>query len=38
MDEINKPPIFKSWGQLYAFVIGMLIVEIVLFYTLSNQW
>lgn len=38
MEEMNKPPVFKTWNQLYAFVLGMLILEIVLFLLLSNQW
>ncbi len=30
------PPFARSWAQLYAIVIGSLVVEIVLFYVLMR--
>jgi hypothetical protein len=30
--EIDLPPFVRSWRQLYAIVIGSLVLEIVLFY------
>jgi hypothetical protein len=32
----DLPPFARSWAQLYAIVIGSLVVEIVLFYVLMR--
>ncbi len=31
-EEIGPPPIFSTWSKLYAFVLAVLVLEIVLFY------
>ncbi len=31
-DHSDLPPFARSWPQLYAIVIGALVVEIILFY------
>ncbi|WP_345266916.1 hypothetical protein [Nibrella viscosa] len=33
-DTHDLPPFVRSWSRLYAIVIGGLLLEIVLFYTL----
>ncbi|MGF7214231.1 hypothetical protein GGR92_000371 [Spirosoma lacussanchae] len=35
-DHIDLPPFARSWPQLYAIVIGSLLVEISLFYALMR--
>ncbi len=34
----EKPPILKTWKNLYAIVIGTLVVLIVLFYFFTNHF
>jgi len=34
----EKPPILKSWKNLYALVIGTLVVLIVLFYFFTKHF
>lgn len=34
----EKPPILKSWRNVYAFVIGNLLVVIVLFYLFTKYF
>lgn len=36
--EIEKPPFFKKWSQMYGFVVGWLIVLIMLFYFFSQTY
>jgi hypothetical protein len=33
-----KPPLFRSWARLYAFVLGELVILIVLFYAFSKHF
>ncbi|WP_255376557.1 MULTISPECIES: hypothetical protein [Spirosoma] len=35
-DPTDLPPFARSWPQLYAIVIGSLLVEIILFYVLMR--
>jgi hypothetical protein len=37
-DQKDKVPLFKSWTQWYALVIGVLIVLIILFYWLTKTF
>lgn len=37
-NEPQKPPVGKSWKQLYAIVLGELVVLIVLFSIFSNSF
>lgn len=32
----SKPPFFKSWQNMYALVIGFLILQIVLYYSITH--
>jgi hypothetical protein len=32
----GKPPFFKSWNGMYAFVLGNLVACIILFYLLTK--
>lgn len=34
----DKPPIFTTWNQLYAFVIGVFIVLVVLLYFFTSYF
>ncbi len=34
-EDQEKPPIFKSWNTLYAFVISQLFLAIFLFYLIT---
>jgi len=34
----DKPPIFKSWNQMYIFVFGHLIFLIILFYLFTTYF
>jgi len=36
--EEEKPPILKNWKNLYALVIGTLIVLIILFYFFTKHF
>jgi len=36
--EDEKPPIFKSWKRLYAFVLMQLTVLIILFYIFTKAF
>lgn len=35
--DVDPPPFFKSWGRLYAFVIGFFVLLVILFY-LFTKW
>ncbi len=37
-NENDKIPLFKSWRQWYAFVIGVLIVLVILFYFFTKSF
>lgn len=37
MDE-EKPPVFRSWSHWYWLLMGMLAIEIILFYWLSQAF
>jgi len=37
-NDTEKPPVFKSWGTLYAIVIGQLILAICLFYLITSYF
>jgi hypothetical protein len=37
-NENDKIPLFKSWGQWYAFVIGFLVVLVILFYFFTKTF
>jgi len=37
-NENDKIPLFKSWRQWYAFVIGVLIVLVILFYFFTKYF
>lgn len=34
----EKPPIFKSWNQMYAFVLIMHAIIVILFYIFSQVY
>jgi len=34
----KKPPFFKSWKQIYLFVLGNLIILIILFYWFTKSF
>jgi hypothetical protein len=34
----DKPPVFKSWRGWYWLVLGVLAVQIILFYWLTNSF
>jgi len=34
----EKPPFFKSWKQIYVFVLGVLTTLVVLFYIFTIQF
>lgn len=34
-DELDTPPIFKTWENIYALVAGTLFILIVLFYAFT---
>jgi len=36
--EIDKPPFFNSWHPVYALVIGVLVVQIIVFYALTRSF
>ena len=36
--EEDKPPIFRSWNQLYAFVLVMHAIIILLFYLFTHHY
>lgn len=36
--EEDKPPLFRSWRTLYGLVIGALILQIALFYAITNYF
>ncbi|HEY0059019.1 MAG TPA: hypothetical protein VGB56_07770 [Flavisolibacter sp.] len=37
-DENDKVPLFRTWNQWYAAVIGFLVVLILLFYWLTKHF
>lgn len=37
-EEEGKPPIFKSWNQMYAFVLILHAVIITLFYLFTHAY
>lgn len=37
-DDQDLPPFARSWPQLYAIVLGALVVEIILFYWLMTAF
>jgi hypothetical protein len=37
-DQEGLPPFVKNWSQMYAFVIGTLIVLILLFYAMMRYF
>lgn len=37
-DDENGPPIFKSWNQMYAFVLILHAVIILLFYLFTHAY
>lgn len=34
----EKPPVFRAWTHWYWFVMGVLVLEIILFYWLSRSF
>lgn len=37
-DNTQKPPIFKTWGQFYLFVLVFHVVIVVLFYWFKEAY
>ncbi len=35
---MSNKRIFKNWNQLYAFVLGFLVVQLVVFYFISSYY
>lgn len=38
VDQENGPPIFKSWNQMYAFVLIMHAIIILIFYLFTQAY
>lgn len=36
--QTDDPPIFNSWRPLYAVVIGVLLVQIIIFYAITRYF
>ncbi len=34
----NKVPLFGAWRRWYAFLLGFLVVQIILYYLLTNHY
>lgn len=34
-DEQEKPPVFKSWSGWYWLVAGVLLIQIIIYYTIT---
>ncbi|HEX6223654.1 MAG TPA: hypothetical protein VFZ52_04560 [Chryseolinea sp.] len=34
----DKPPVFKSWKGWYYLILGVLVVQIILYYLLTNSF
>jgi hypothetical protein len=38
MDQQEQPPLFKTWRNLYAFVIAFLAIQVALYYFFTKAF
>lgn len=38
MEELEEPPVFKKWSSWYWLVLGVMFVQVILYFLLTNRF